>query len=200
MVRTRKTSRAHDKGDLQPARKFTVEEVGFVLSLLADPFYSERKIVQLFFTQFGKEIGHSTVNQMRHVERYKPVISAIRDVVIRELSDIPIANSRVRMQYLEHAARRCMMECRLDLKVDKDGGEHWVVGQQPQFIPMIVKEARLEMGGTSGDGPSVAVQVNTKGNVNVTVAQVMREVADDARKLMPAVLRDSLAKVLEEIK
>lgn len=178
--------------------KLTVEQVGFVLAHLADPFYSLREIADRVLTHFGVTINHNTIDDYKKVPRYKEIIAAIREVVVNDLASIPIAKKRVRLQYLEHAARRLTTDHRIDLKVDKDGGEHWLIGQQPQFVPAVVKEARLEMQEELEPGDiSLKIKGGPGVENRVSVAQVMRGVADEARAVMPGLLRESLAKAIE---
>lgn len=180
-------------------RKLDASEMMAVLAMLADPFYSTRRIVDEVFNRFGKSIDYTTISKYAHVPRYKTIIDAIRETIINDLSSIPVANKSVRLKYLQEAIELILTDAKVDLKVDKDGGEHFLIAKLPGLLAPLIKEARLEMQGHPSFIGEVHGDVIMPGaEKKVSFVTVLKEISEAAKTAgVPSVIRETLAGALK---
>jgi hypothetical protein len=176
-----------------------------MLRMIADPFYSDQMIADKIKDLYEIEIHRNTVTSYRRAERYQELIKTMREILAEDLSDIPIATKRGRIQYLQEAAERSRALRIVDLRVDKDGGEHFLEADAPENIPAIAAQARREMEGPrqgairikAGD---VEVEAPKDFQGSISITQVIKQAADQARKdgITSSFMRERLADALKE--
>ena len=178
------------------------EEFYFLIGHIADPYYSNAMIAALFMEQTGKKMGPETVRKYRHAKSYQTLIAAIREQLANDIADIPIATKRHRLNALQQALNTALSKSDVDLRVDKEGGEHFLVREQPELVPGIVSQARREIEGdtrggkrdTTQGGAVVALPPGFEGKISIS-QMIMAD--DQGKKETGSFIRERLKEALD---
>lgn len=186
--------------------RFNDEEFYFLIGHIADPYYSNAKIAAKFFERFGRTLTAEAVRLIRHTERYQTLIAAVREQLANDISDIPIVNKRNRLLILQQAIDTASRPTDVDLRIDKDGGEHYLTKEQPELIPSLIAQVRREIEGDprggnrtlEAAGAKIELPDGFQGKISIT--QVIREAARDSKKGAEdsAYMRERLKEALNE--